>query len=495
MSETELVYTDSSSSDKWTWPLRFLRKYGCDGEVFSFEAGRKCPGGEGLYAFSSKRASKIFELVARNINQGEQQQNGDLSPFPSESRPPDLATMSFVQRQQSPPATLQEGNYTNIGQNGIPLAQAEQLVTPPPPPPPLQKGQYIPVEFQKPPAEHPAPQPNPANLPTDYTKIDFDRTEQMTRDRVHGTLLQEINPHRTSGSMSLPPARHNHRHRRLNTVSSGTSQNRRSSESSFSSQSSLTESSRNLTGPQVVNGHATHPVIGEEPAGVTYQNVVLPQQQVTAQQNQPGMLYQNVNVGQGSVNEVFSETRYANMDYPPRHQSVANGNGSITPLRGNGMGTYAEVVPGFRNRATSTPIAQDSYTQLNFPRDSTPTTADSVTSPVNSSMVPQPSVSVQPLSPDVSLIEVKHRDERATSSSDLLPPREGLEVIDENKVTYGTLNFPAMAALTETSRAREQELSENNHDSSDRLQDSKDSRDRKISTSHLFKRSHKDKDK
>ncbi len=62
------------------------------------------------------------------------------------------------------------------------------------------------------------------------------------------------------------------------------------------------------------------------------------------------------------------------------------------------------------------------------------------------------------------------------------PPTEGLEVIDENRVTYGTLNFLAMVALSETRREREQELSANNHDSSDRFVD-KDSRERKTSTS------------
>ena len=43
---------------------------------------------------------------------------------------------------------------------------------------------------------------------------------------------------------------------------------------------------------------------------------------------------------------------------------------------------------------------------------------------------------------------------------------------NKNRVMYVEINFAAMAALTETRRAREQELSENNHDSSDRLQDS-----------------------
>ena len=505
VSETELIYTDNASADRWTWPLKYLRKYGCDGEVFSFEAGRKCPGGEGLYAFSSKRASKIFEIVARNINHGEQQvPNGEISPFPSETRPPDTAIMSFVRQQSPPPApvvapptTAAESNYTNIGQDGLPLVQPE----PPAPLPP--KGQYLPVVFQKPPQEHPVPERNPDNPPTSYSQIDFEKTDQLSRERLQGTLLQNSNPHRTSGSVSLPPSQQQrHRHRRLNTVSSGASQtHRRSSESSFSSQSSLTESSRNLTSPQV-NGHISHPAaIGEEPTGATYQNVLLAQQQVLGSPQTPQTpgLYQNVNVGQGNVGEVFntSESRYANMEYPTRHHTMtANGNGTVTPHKVNGMGTYADVQidPNFRNRATSTPVGQDSsYLQLDFQKDQTGKSDSVAGLPDHSSLVPQPSLSSNPRTPDVSAIKPP-REERAASTSDIhVGSGKGLEVIDENRVTYGTLNFPAMAALSETSRARELEISENHHDISERLE--KESRERKTSTSHLkgFKKSHKEK--
>lgn len=477
VSITELIYTDLNSNDRWNWPLRYLRKYGCDGEVFSFEAGRKCPGGEGLYAFSSKRASKIFELVARNINQGEQQQNGEISPFPSEARPPDHSTMSFIHSHTS----NQEVNYSNIGPTGLPLVECGPEVTPetliseadgqnglPP------KGQYREVIFQKPPEDHPLPEQNPT-VTTSYTQIDFERTEQMSRERLQGTLLQNSllqNPHRNSGSVSLPPSsRSKHRHRRLNTVSSGTGNHRHSSESSFSSQSSLTESSRNLTSPQV-NGHATHPIIGEEPTpgvGVTYENVSKPLQQP---QQANSSFYQNVNLGQGSVNDVFNvpESRYANMEYPlsgSRRQTSSSS--SLTPIRVNGIGTYAdvEINPSFRSRATSTPVSKDqpSYLQLEFSRDKDQSTTGKQgdeSAQTHTSLVPQPSLTAQPRSPDLSI--VKPREE---VSLVLQPPISDLHVIDETKVAYGTLNFPAMAALSETSRAREQEISENKHERSD----------------------------
>lgn len=45
------------------WPLRCLRRYGFDSEIFSFESGRRCHTGEGIYAFKCKKARNLFNLV------------------------------------------------------------------------------------------------------------------------------------------------------------------------------------------------------------------------------------------------------------------------------------------------------------------------------------------------------------------------------------------------------------------------------------------------
>lgn len=45
------------------WPLRSLRKYGFDAELFSFECGRRCPTGPGVYAFRCRRAEALFNLL------------------------------------------------------------------------------------------------------------------------------------------------------------------------------------------------------------------------------------------------------------------------------------------------------------------------------------------------------------------------------------------------------------------------------------------------
>jgi len=50
-----------------TWPLRCLRRYGFDSELFSFESGRRCDTGEGIYAFKCKKARDLFNLVQTKV--------------------------------------------------------------------------------------------------------------------------------------------------------------------------------------------------------------------------------------------------------------------------------------------------------------------------------------------------------------------------------------------------------------------------------------------
>ena len=49
------------------WPLRSLRRYGFDAELFSFECGRRCPTGPGIYAFHCRRAQLLFNNVQARV--------------------------------------------------------------------------------------------------------------------------------------------------------------------------------------------------------------------------------------------------------------------------------------------------------------------------------------------------------------------------------------------------------------------------------------------
>ena len=62
VNEGEIEITDielilhSSTAEPVKWPLRFLRRYGFDDTLFSFESGRRCPTGEGEWLVFGVRA-------------------------------------------------------------------------------------------------------------------------------------------------------------------------------------------------------------------------------------------------------------------------------------------------------------------------------------------------------------------------------------------------------------------------------------------------------
>lgn len=59
------------------WPLRTLRRYGFDAEHFSFESGRRCQTGPGIYAFRCRRAEQLFNLLQSRI---QTRNNGENDP-------------------------------------------------------------------------------------------------------------------------------------------------------------------------------------------------------------------------------------------------------------------------------------------------------------------------------------------------------------------------------------------------------------------------------
>ncbi|XP_043836236.1 docking protein 3 [Dromiciops gliroides] len=65
----DAIYLSEPTAPKplYVWPYHFLRKFGHDKGVFSFEAGRRCDSGEGLFAFSCSRASELCGAVGAAI--------------------------------------------------------------------------------------------------------------------------------------------------------------------------------------------------------------------------------------------------------------------------------------------------------------------------------------------------------------------------------------------------------------------------------------------
>ena len=136
---TDLIYIDARTNEKWRWPFKFLRKYGFEKNIFSFEAGRRCPGGQGLYAFSSDRASEIHETIVENIRgrkRDEEAQSGgsrtsgnNAADVPTKSMPKSQSRYSFTEEQSSPSSLvkLTNKNHYNIDMGLHALMQARPL--------------------------------------------------------------------------------------------------------------------------------------------------------------------------------------------------------------------------------------------------------------------------------------------------------------------------------------------------------------------------------
>ncbi|NWI50873.1 DOK2 protein, partial [Calyptomena viridis] len=52
----------------YSWPYRFLRRFGRDKVTFSFEAGRRCASGEGNFEFDTRQGNEIFQAIESAIN-------------------------------------------------------------------------------------------------------------------------------------------------------------------------------------------------------------------------------------------------------------------------------------------------------------------------------------------------------------------------------------------------------------------------------------------
>lgn len=62
LTDAELVL-HTHRRDDVRWPYLCLRRYGYDSNLFSFESGRRCQTGQGIFAFKCSRAEEIFNLL------------------------------------------------------------------------------------------------------------------------------------------------------------------------------------------------------------------------------------------------------------------------------------------------------------------------------------------------------------------------------------------------------------------------------------------------
>ncbi|XP_058443111.1 uncharacterized protein LOC131425322 [Malaya genurostris] len=130
VSRTELKL-HRKGKDPTTWPLKCLRRYGCNVDQFSFEAGRRCTTGEGIYAFKCRRAETLFYTVQSYINgriySDENTNPNDPYPIPVASSGPSVAARSVSQNNTATRNSQQNATGTGIyiiNRTGIATSQS-----------------------------------------------------------------------------------------------------------------------------------------------------------------------------------------------------------------------------------------------------------------------------------------------------------------------------------------------------------------------------------
>lgn len=145
VTETELILHQKHKAPT-VWPLKSLRRYGADSELFSFESGRRAPTGHGFYAFRCHRAEQLLSYLQAQFeenaptpdpleptqprNAGNRQQplaNGHTDSIHSSgpvSPPPISPPASGAEPIISVPETLTNGKGPSSTEN-IPLSPEE----------------------------------------------------------------------------------------------------------------------------------------------------------------------------------------------------------------------------------------------------------------------------------------------------------------------------------------------------------------------------------
>ncbi|KAM5172482.1 docking protein 2-like [Mantella aurantiaca] len=103
----------------YSWPYPYLRRFGRDKTMFSFEAGRRCTSGEGNFEFETSFGSQIFQAIECAIKAGHneassptghEQHHEDLSAVPKQ---PARSVSLTVSASLQPPLCPQNKVTTN----------------------------------------------------------------------------------------------------------------------------------------------------------------------------------------------------------------------------------------------------------------------------------------------------------------------------------------------------------------------------------------------
>ena len=159
---------------EYVWPLKYVRRYGRDKKIFSFEAGRRCPRGEGNFTFLTNKSEQIFKLIEFNLKFSNKV-NGPSSISPASSITTTTTCQESVGPQEIPSLPEKPSSL-----RGSPTTQPEYInldVTQGPPPRPALPSYAVLQLGDR--ANSSPPIPRPPVVKTDYQTIDFEAMAQV----------------------------------------------------------------------------------------------------------------------------------------------------------------------------------------------------------------------------------------------------------------------------------------------------------------------------
>ncbi|KAM4677683.1 docking protein 2 [Discoglossus pictus] len=185
----------------YSWPYPFLRRFGRDKTMFSFEAGRRCTSGEGNFEFETTQGGQIFQAIESAISSRSGSTSGHAPPTEESNSGSRLiqqpcTSLAITKNTSHPPS----GTKGNSHQNIPPLEESDYAVPfdkvarsllasgfgglMGPPPPPISQEKVGKVRR----AEHIYDEPETPNNPV------YDKPEEMRVDawRTQATDAHDI---------------------------------------------------------------------------------------------------------------------------------------------------------------------------------------------------------------------------------------------------------------------------------------------------------------
>lgn len=208
----QLRESDENDTLLLTWPYRFIRRYGYRAGRFTFEAGRKCVSGEGVFHLEHSNQQEIFRCISSKMKNMKKLLNGEggtLSIIHGDGNTSSIihgdkqlqAALSMMARSRSPLPPSPTSTTRLILDNDLhslssltkPIMPLPLLSIPPPiqsPPPPPLKPKPMTIFFKK----LPIPLSN---------ELHCDLKDTDSHDAAYEDVLERNNAWKTMGQDHL----------------------------------------------------------------------------------------------------------------------------------------------------------------------------------------------------------------------------------------------------------------------------------------------------